>query len=152
MKYFLAILCSLPLLPTTAQIEKESRSIALPPTEVVEQFHAALQSGDEKIILELLAEDVLIYESGGAERSREEYAGHHLHMDIKFMKNMIREVISQKVEETAMTTLVFTESRTHGTFKNKDYNLLGKETVVLKQIEDGWKITHLHWSSMPEGK
>ncbi len=45
-------------------------------------IHEALASGDSVTALELLAEDVVIYESGGVEASREEYRSHHLPPDM----------------------------------------------------------------------
>ena len=52
--------------------------------DVVDRFHAALRAGDTDGALALLAEDVLILEQGGAERSRDEYAAHHLGADAAF--------------------------------------------------------------------
>ncbi len=48
---------------------------------VAERFNTALSSGDLTTVEALLAADVLILESGGAERSREEYMGHHAASD-----------------------------------------------------------------------
>src|SRR3546814_7069352 len=44
---------------------------------VAERFNSALSSGDLATVEALLAADVLILESGGAEPSREEHLGHH---------------------------------------------------------------------------
>ncbi len=118
------------------------------PAETVRQFHQALQQCDGKTALRLLAKDVVIYESGGAELSRQEYAGHHMPLDMEFSKNMKRVVTAQTVQKAGDTAIVFSESSTRGTFKDKEYNLLGKETIVLKRMEKHWKITHIHWSSM----
>ena len=122
------------------------------PAGAVEGFHHALTQGDKKAVYRLLAEDVLIFESGGAERSRAEYAGHHMPLDMEFSKNMKREMTAQTVQESGDTAIVISENRTKGTFKDKEYNLLGKETIVLKRMEGRWTITHIHWSSMPAGK
>ncbi len=122
------------------------------PAGAVDSFHNALTRGDKEAVYRLLAEDVLIFESGGAERSLEEYAGHHMPLDMEFSKNMKREVTAQSIQESGDTAIVFNESQTEGTFKNKKYNLLGKETVILKRNEGQWKITHIHWSSMPDNK
>ena len=43
------------------------------PTDVVNAFHAALKRGDATAALNLMAEDVVIFESGGVERNRAEY-------------------------------------------------------------------------------
>ena len=52
------------------------------PAAVVGAFHQALASGDKQRALDLLDPSVLIFESGGAELSRDEYASHHLGADI----------------------------------------------------------------------
>lgn len=60
--------------PTTAA------SVAVPreAAAVVDAFHAALSRGDTMAAAALLDPKVLIYESGRAERSKAEYAAHHL--------------------------------------------------------------------------
>src|SRR3990170_3043923 len=57
---------------------------ARPAAAVVDAFHAALRRGDTKAALSYLAENALIYEAGGVERGREEYASHHLGADSAF--------------------------------------------------------------------
>lgn len=61
------------------------------PVAVAKAFHAALSSGDAAQVERFLAPDVLIMEAGNVERSLSEYAAHHLHADIKFMKHVIYE-------------------------------------------------------------
>ncbi|UUZ52432.1 hypothetical protein LP419_23420 [Massilia sp. H-1] len=41
-------------------------------------FHAAIHAGDKERALALMSPDIMIYESGYVERSRDEYASHHL--------------------------------------------------------------------------
>ena len=48
------------------------------PDDVVRAFHEALAKGDSTTALSLLAEDVVIYEAGGVETSRDEYRSQHL--------------------------------------------------------------------------
>ena len=56
----------------------------------------ALASGDSVTALELLAEDVVIYESGGVEASREEYRSYHLPADMAFASSTEREVTVER--------------------------------------------------------
>lgn len=44
----------------------------------VDSFHAALARGDTAAAAAAFSNDALIYEHGGAERSKAEYAGHPL--------------------------------------------------------------------------
>ena len=50
----------------------------------VDAFHVALKAGATAVALALMAPDVMIFEEGGAERSRDEYASHHLGSDAAF--------------------------------------------------------------------
>ena len=121
------------------------------PSGTVNAFLAALKTGDGDAAMSFLDPGVLIYESGYVERSAEEYAGHHLPADMKFSAAMSQEMLSQTETVSGDTATVVSESRTFGTFNDKDYNLLGTGTMVLKRHDDGWKIIHIHWSSRDAG-
>ena len=56
------------------------------PADVVEQFHQSLERGKAEAALAVLADDVMIYEQGWVEKSKAEYAEHHLASDIEFSK------------------------------------------------------------------
>ena len=117
------------------------------PQEVVAAFHAALSGGDGAKVTELLAPGVVIFESGGAELSREEYASHHLGADMEFAKATKVEVVDRQAGEAGDAAWVLTRSRTSGTFKDQKVNLRGTETMLLRKTADGWRIVHIHWSS-----
>jgi ketosteroid isomerase-like protein len=117
------------------------------PGEVVAAFHDALSRGDRAKVTELLASDVVIFESGGAELSREEYASHHLAADMGFAKATKLEVVDRQAGEAGDAAWVLTRSRTSGTFREKKVDLRGTETMLLRKTADGWKIVHIHWSS-----
>jgi ketosteroid isomerase-like protein len=95
----------------------------------------------------VLSPDVLIFESGGAERSRAEYASHHMKSDMAFLAQMGHDQISQAASEQGDAAWIVTESRIYGRYKDKDIDIVSTETAVLERGEDGWKIVHLHWSS-----
>ncbi|MCH8158811.1 MAG: DUF2231 domain-containing protein [Proteobacteria bacterium] len=117
------------------------------PVFALNSFHAALNSGDKQTVIAALSPDVLIFESGGAERSRAEYASHHMKSDMAFLAQMEHDEISQNASEQGDTAWIVTESRIYGRYKDKDIDIASTETAVLKRGEDGWKIVHLHWSS-----
>ena len=73
--------------------------VATAPVAIVDAFHAALTSGDTRAALDLLAEDVLIFESGGVERGRAEYASHHLAADAAFSAAVRRTRVSRSQGE-----------------------------------------------------
>ena len=115
--------------------------------DVAERFNAALSSGDLATVGSLLAADVLILESGGAERSREEYLGHHAVSDAAFLKGAHRQLLRQRARVAGEFAWVGTESELHAQKDGKPLTGQSTETMVLKQTADGWRIVHVHWSS-----
>ena len=110
------------------------------------QLHGALASGDSARVLELLADEVRVYESGHAE-TRAEYRGGHLGIDIEFAAGTEREVLSERVRTSGDMALYLAEYRTTGTFRGEDVDSRGTETLVLERRPEGWRIVHIHWSS-----
>ena len=110
-------------------------------------FHSALEAGDRAAALALLLPEVTVFESGGAELSRDDYAAHHLGADIEFVRATSEEVLARDVIAGSGMAVVTTRSRTTGTFRDKPIDLDGAETLVMRQTDDGWRIAHVHWSS-----
>jgi len=114
--------------------------------EVVKAFHAALAAGDSSAALSLLADDVVVLESGGSE-SRSEYREHHLPADIAFAQAVpsAREIIRITVSGDA--AWVVGTSRTTGTYRDRPVNSAGAELMILTRHPSGWRIRAIHWSS-----
>ena len=123
---------------------------AQPAVAVVEQFSKALQSANFDQVRALLADDVLILESGGAERSREEYLGHHAISDATFLKGAHVQVKQRTARVEGPLAWVGTESELHATKDGKALTLLSTETMILKKTGADWRIVHIHWSSRPK--
>lgn len=130
--------------PAPARITDEA---TLPVVAAVDAFHAALGSGNADAVLALLAEDVMVLEEGGAERSREEYAGHHLPADMTFAAATEAEVTRRTAWIEGDMAWVLTEGRTRGQFNGRAVDRLTAETMILQRHADGWRIRHIHWSS-----
>ena len=113
----------------------------------LDAFHAALGRGDTAGALARMADDVLIYEQGGAERSKAEYASHHLGSDAEFAKATRRELTSRRSFAAGDMVVVTSETRTTGRFRDRDIDTRGKETAVLRRSDRDWRIAHVHWSS-----
>jgi len=113
----------------------------------VDAFHAALKAGDTSAALLLLAPDVMIFEEGGAERSRNEYASHHLASDAAFAAASDNVVSRSSGWADGDVAWITSEGRTTGQFNGRAVDRLTTETMVLKRHADGWRIHHIHWSS-----
>lgn len=114
--------------------------------KTVDDYHAALSSGDSARALTLLAPDAVILESGGME-TRAEYRSHHLAGDIAFAKAVKSERSPLVVRVHGNTAWTSSTSVTQGTFNGRAINSSGAESMVLTKGPDGWRIRAIHWSS-----
>ena len=117
---------------------------------VVDRCGKALAAGDFKTVEALLDADVLILESGGAERSRAEYLGHHAISDAQFLKGAHSQLTRRRARLSGELAWVGSESELHTTKDGKALTLLSTETMVLKKTGSDWRIVHIHWSSRPK--
>ena len=117
------------------------------PAAAVEAFHSALAAGDRDRALAWLDPKVVIFESGGAEMSREEYASHHLESDMAFVAATKTEVVDRQAQAAGDTAWVLSRTRTTGQFRDRPVDADGVETVVLQRDGGQWRIIHIHWSS-----
>ena len=124
-------------------------AVAQPAVIVVDQFSAALKASDLVRAKDLLADDVLILESGGAEHSREEYLGGHAVEDATFLKDARITLKQRTARSDGNLAWVGTESELHANNKGKSLALLSTETMVLRRDAGVWRIVHIHWSSRP---
>ena len=114
---------------------------------IVGDFHRALQDGDETTVNLLLAENVLIFESGGVERSAHEYADHHMQADMAFLKEMHSTMLEHHVKVNGETAISMSRSKLQGRYKGKDIDIESMETLLLMKLQGKWQIVHIHWSS-----
>ena len=143
--------------PEAGQEKTATSAIAVAPSArpaaaVVDAFHAALGRGDTKAALSYLANNALIFESGGVERGRQEYASHHLAADSAFAQAVPGTVTRRGGEAVGGFAWIATEGRTTGTYKDKAIDRVTTETMVLRRAGGAWKITHIHWSSAAGAK
>lgn len=115
--------------------------------ETVQAFHAALTRGDTAGALGLMAENAVIFESGNVERSRAEYAAHHLASDAAFSAAVRRTLVDRSSGEDNGTAWVMSVETVDGTFRNRAINSRSVETMLLRRIDGQWRISHIHWSS-----
>ncbi len=117
---------------------------------VVERFGQALAAGDMKMVETLLDPGVLILETGGAERSRAEYMGHHAIADAQFLSGTHSQLKARRARIEGGLAWVGSESELHASKDGKPMTLLSTETMVLTKTGADWRIVHIHWSSRPK--
>jgi ketosteroid isomerase-like protein len=132
--------------PQHASLSPQGRE----PAAIVDSFHEALGLNDTKTAAALLADDALIFESGGVERSKTEYAAHHLSADAEFARAVTSAITRRVARTEGSLAWVATEGRTTGRFRGKTINLATTETMVLRRVGTTWLIVHVHWSSAPQ--
>lgn len=137
--------------PGTPEHVHAPQTVKLPATaaaaaSAVDHFQDLLTKGDTAGAADVLYPSVLIFESGEAEKSRAEYASHHLQADATFLKTAQIRVLSRTGDSAGDFAWVATESelKTQG---SKPMKMITTETMVLKRDKDAWRIAHIHWSS-----
>ncbi|MCF6458036.1 nuclear transport factor 2 family protein [Pseudoalteromonas sp. MMG024] len=123
------------------------KGIDTPAAKVVLAFHEALETGNKKQARAQLADDVTIYEGGRVERSADEYVHHHMLSDMKYLEVMKSKTLEHQVTILGDTAISASRSHTQGTFKGKERDYQGMETMVLEKQNGEWKIKHIHWSN-----
>ena len=120
--------------------------------DAVKGFHAALSAGNSAAVQRALAPGVIIMEGGNVERSRDEYASHHLTSDLKFLRAMKYTLQRQSGDSVGALAWIASEATLTGESQGKPVELVSTESLVLKKTQDGWKIVHIHWSSRNRNK
>ena len=137
--------------PPTQASSRVVPAAARGPAATVDAFHAALKRGDTRAAATLMAEDALIFESGEAERTKAEYAAHHLPADAEFARSVSSVVTHRAAHSNGAVAWIASEGRTTGSYKGKPIDLLTTETMILRRVGRSWRITHVHWSSTRSG-
>ena len=114
---------------------------------IVDAFHAALAAGDVSAALAHLSEDATVFESGGVERGKAEYAAHHAAADAAFAKAVPSRTTRRSGGVSGDTAWILSEGRTTGTFNGKAVDRVTTETMLRRRAGGVWRIVHVHWSS-----
>jgi ketosteroid isomerase-like protein len=145
---------ALPLAATAQTPQAASTAAALSPSaseaaKVVDAFHAALAKNDTSAAAALLSDSALIFEGGRVERSKAEYASHHLAADAAYASAVPASLVRRSGYADGDTAWIASETRATGRYKDKPVDRLSTESMVLKKDAAGWHIVHIHWSSRP---
>lgn len=113
----------------------------------VERFSAALSAGDLAGAAAGLDPAVLILEGGRADRSATEYLSGHARADAAFLQAAHRQLIRRTARASGDFVWVASESELHAQKDGEPLTVLSTETMVLRYVDSGWRIVHIHWSS-----
>jgi ketosteroid isomerase-like protein len=113
----------------------------------VDRFFAALSAGDLDRAGAELDSDVIILESGGAERSAAEYLGGHAISDAQFLKTAEPKPGHRTARASGDLAWVASDNDLIIQQDDKPMTIATAETMVLRSRDGAWKIVHIHWSS-----
>lgn len=131
--------------PATTQSTPDAR--LQPVVAVADRLSAALKSSDLGGVRALLDPHVLILESGGAERSADEYLSRHAIADAAFLGGATVKVLHRSGAIDGDTAWLATESDITPAAGSGAKPLVSTETLVLHRAQSTWRIVHVHWSS-----
>lgn len=114
---------------------------------VVDAFHAALKAGDASKAESLLDDAALVFEAGGAERSRADYAAHHLPADAAFAKLATESLNRRNGGGGGNFAWIASEGVVRPPAEGKAPPRITTETMILEKTAGTWRIVHVHWSS-----
>jgi ketosteroid isomerase-like protein len=117
------------------------------PAEVMDAFNAAIGRGDAKVAASLLTRDATVFEMGLADRSRRDYEGVHLQLDIEFARTTTRTLVSRRQGADGSLQWILSLYKDEGTFEGKRVLDRTAETALLRKVAGRWRIAHLHWST-----
>lgn len=140
--------------PPPSEASKSLSGDAANAAVVVDAFHAALKADDVPKAASLVAEGALVFEAGGAERSKAEYAASHLSADAAFESSATETITRRSGAASGDLAWIATEGRVQARLGQKIVDRVTTETMVLSRTSAGWRIVHVHWSSRaaPSGR
>lgn len=116
-------------------------------TDVLTQEAAAVEKGDLAALDKIWAEDVIVFEGGGANYGWADYRDKHLAPELKEFKNAKYAFSDLKVKvagKTAWATFKYTLTADTATRKVESS---GVGTAILEKRDGKWRIVHWHSSS-----
>ncbi len=112
----------------------------------IHDFHAALAAGDSTAALAVLADDVVILESGNVE-DKAHYRSGHLAGDMRFAQAVPADRGDITVRRVGDIAWAWSTSTREGRMGEREINSRGAELMVLRRLDGAWRITAIHWSS-----
>lgn len=120
------------------------------PQQVVDDFHQALSQSDSALALSLLARDVVVFESGQSDPTRDTYASAHLPADMNVAAQTQWSLVSRLAGGAGEERWVLSAYQVKGRVDGVSMNRVYLETAMLREVGGAFRIIHLHWSSTPD--
>ena len=120
---------------------------AIDAVKVVDAFSKAIKAAKIPEAGALLDPSVLILESGGSERSRDDYLREHALADAAFLQSAQQQLRFRRARASGELAWVATESLITSGKEGAKRTVRSTETMVLQEHEGRWTIVHIHWSS-----
>lgn len=137
--------------PRTVQDLEQLQAAQLSPEQVVDDFHRRLAEGWKQGAEAHLDPQLLLFEQGYIEGSRQSYAGGQLYSDMVFAAATQRRLLHRRSGTEGKAAWVLSQLRVRGQVGGQQIDLETTETALLHQVEGRWRIQHLHWSAHPVG-
>jgi ketosteroid isomerase-like protein len=144
------VFAALVLLANSAAAEDRQADVpgsARAAVATVDRFLAALSAGEIDKAAAELDPQVIILESGGAERSAAEYLGGHAKSDAEFLKKAEHKPGHRTARASGDFAWVASDNDMVIQQDGRPVTIASAETMVLRRTGSGWKIVHIHWSS-----
>jgi ketosteroid isomerase-like protein len=113
----------------------------------VDRFLAALKAGDLDRAAADLDPELVVLEGGNAELSAEQYLALHAKQDAEFLKTATVDAGYRRARVHGDLAWVASLTEVQTEREGKPLTIDGAESMVLKRVENGWRIVHIHWSS-----
>lgn len=97
----------------------------------------------------MMAPDLVVFETGYLEATREEYIKSSLDEDVAFASVTEYRPLSRGVIGSGDHMTVLTKASIKGLFAGQTVDLQQSETMILRRAGTSWEIVHLHWSAHP---
>ena len=137
-----SVMFAVPAAGQSAGAATDSSTIA----SMVQRFDALMAAGDSAGLLAMLADDVVVLESGGLE-TRSEFRSHHLPADISFAKAVKSQQGPILVRVLGDVAWASSTSIMEGESRGRQVNSVSAELMVFSRQNGEWKIRAIHWSS-----
>ena len=119
--------------------------------QVVNDFMAALASGQLEAARQLMTPDAVVMANGHVLGDRDAYIDGAAKGDSAALRSVQRELLRRDAKAGADVGWVLSEKRVRADRRHRRPSEVVTETMLLAKTPAGWKITHIHWSGRHAG-